>query len=189
MSESQTKRLRSRPGTISAILVIAILGCGLDLAAKEAAFQHHFTVQGVYGAGQPLQILETGLATFSLVREHNTGMAFGYLADSEQALPLLLTIRLAFLVWLLWLGWRTHPPSLSRSIALGLLTAGALGNLSDNLLTYDDKHPHAIRDFLLIAGEGWSFPAFNLADAWITIGATWFLWSIYRQRPADATHE
>ena len=77
MSESQTKRLRSRPGTISAILVIAILGCGLDLAAKEAAFQHHFTVQGVYGAGQPLQILETGLATFSLVREHNTGMAFG----------------------------------------------------------------------------------------------------------------
>jgi len=164
------------------VMVIATLGYCLDLASKSMAFEHHRTMQGVFGESQPMELLDAGIATISLVREYNTGMAFGYLQDFSGVLGLLLLIRLLFLALLVWIVRCTAPDAHTQRISLAILIAGAVGNLSDNLFTYDSEHPNAVRDFLLISGQDWSFPAFNLADTLITIGGIWFLWTLYRPR-------
>jgi signal peptidase II len=55
-------------------------------------------------------------------------------------------------------------------LVLGLILAGAIGNLYDNFVRAD----RSVRDFLHFTGAwpfAWDFPAFNVADACITVGA------------------
>lgn len=186
--DSATPTVRSGH-RLALVIVIATGGCCLDLVSKSIAFQYHRTMQGVFGADQPLELFDIGVATLSLVREYNTGMAFGYLQDVAGVLGLLLAIRLLFLAWLLWIVRGTAPTAHTQRVSLGILIAGSLGNLSDNLFTYESEHPNAVRDFLLITGRDWSFPAFNLADTWITIGGIWFLWTLHHRRRDASKHD
>lgn len=168
------------------VILTAGLALLADLASKSVAFAHHRTVQGVFGEHQPLELFDAGIASLSLVREYNTGMAFGFLPN---ALVLLVTIRLVFLAWLIWIVCGTAATARAQRISIGILIAGALGNLSDNLLTFESDHPNAVRDFILVSGSNWSFPAFNLADTWITVGGIWFLWTLRRRGRGTTTTE
>ena len=57
------------------------------------------------------------------------------------------------------------------SLALALILGGAIGNLVDRLVL---GH---VTDFLLFYQGGWAFPAFNLADCAITLGAILLIWT------------
>ena len=102
---------------------------------------------------------------FNLVRVHNSGAAFSFLADAagwqRWFFIALGTVATGFIVWLL----RQHGGQRLFSWALSLILGGAVGNVVDRLL-----HGHVI-DFVQVHYGGWFFPAFNVADSAITIGA------------------
>jgi signal peptidase II len=109
---------------------------------------------------------------FNLVRVHNTGAAFSFLAGASGwqrwffiGLGL---VASGFIVWML----RRHPDQKLFCLAISMIMGGALGNVVDRAL-----HGYVV-DFLqfhfgflqpLFAGG--YFPSFNLADSAITLGA------------------
>jgi len=102
---------------------------------------------------------------FNVVRAHNTGAAFSFLAQASGWQRWLFTaigiVAAAFIVWLL----RSHAGQRLFSFALACILGGAIGNVVDRLL-----HGYVV-DFIQVHWRGWFFPAFNVADSAITIGA------------------
>ncbi len=104
---------------------------------------------------------------FDLVLAYNKGAAFSFLADAGgwqrwffTALAVAVSIFL-----ILWLK-RLRPGETLTAIALALILGGAVGNLIDRIL-----YGHVI-DFIHWYYRDFSWPAFNLADSAITLGAT-----------------
>lgn len=103
---------------------------------------------------------------FNLVHARNTGIAFSLFADAgplvrEWFLPLL---TLAAIVFVLALFWR-YEGGLRGRTALALILAGAAGNLYDRLVY------GYVTDFLDVYVGSYHWPAFNVADSCITVGA------------------
>ncbi len=104
------------------------------------------------------------LPFFSLVLTFNPGAAFSFLAQATGwqryfflALALGASVVLALIL-------RKSTNALAKA-GLALIIGGALGNAIDRLLIGE------VVDFLLFHWRGWYFPAFNVADSAITIGA------------------
>ena len=109
---------------------------------------------------------------FNLVRAHNAGAAFSFLADADgwqrwffSALGL---VASAVIIWMI----RSHPTQKLFCFAVSMIMGGALGNVIDRLL-----HGHVV-DFLQFrfallepVFRGGYFPSFNIADSAITAGA------------------
>lgn len=116
--------------------------------------------------GQPLRVF----FWFNLTLQHNTGAAFSFLSDAGGWQRYFFTvvasvISLAIAVWLYLM------PRGNRllAIALTLILGGALGNLWDRVtLGY-------VIDFISLHYRNYYFPAFNLADSAITVGAACML--------------
>jgi signal peptidase II len=116
--------------------------------------------------------VETGMAMherieilpfFSLFRTHNTGIAFSLLSDFGAAGLVVLTTAVTGFV--LYLARQTEAHQRWARIGFALIIGGAIGNLIDRVfLGY-------VVDYLLFHLPNWSFAVFNLADAFITIGA------------------
>lgn len=102
---------------------------------------------------------------FNLVRAHNTGAAFSFLHDASGwqrwFFVGLGVAAAAFIVWML----RRHGGQLLFCSALALILGGAIGNVIDRLM-----HGYVV-DFIQVHHSGWYFPAFNVADSAITLGA------------------
>jgi signal peptidase II len=112
---------------------------------------------------------------FNLVRAHNPGAAFSFLADAGgwqrwffTALALVATV---FITWLL----RKHSEEKLFATALTLILGGAVGNVIDRLI-----HGYVV-DFLQFHAGGRAFPSFNLADSAITLGAALLIWGELRR--------
>jgi signal peptidase II len=103
---------------------------------------------------------------FNIVRVHNTGAAFSFLAAESGWQRWLFTgIGVAAAIFILWM-LRSHAGERLFSFALACILGGAVGNVVDRLL-----HGYVV-DFLQFHWNNrWFFPAFNIADAAITIGA------------------
>ena len=102
---------------------------------------------------------------FNVVRVHNTGAAFSFLAQSSGWQRWLFTgIGVAATVFIVW-QLRAHPGQKLFCFALSSILGGAVGNVVDRLM-----HGYVV-DFLDFHANGWHFPAFNLADSAITVGA------------------
>ena len=103
------------------------------------------------------------LPFFSLYRTHNTGIAFSML--SELGVTALIAITTAVTLFILWLAMKTEPSQRLARLGFALIVAGAIGNLIDRVaLGY-------VIDYFLFHTPVWSFAIFNLADAFITVGA------------------
>ena len=102
---------------------------------------------------------------FNLVRVHNPGAAFSFLADAggwqRWFFTGLGTVAALVMIYLL----RMHAGQSLFCLSLSLLLGGAVGNVIDRVL-----YSHVI-DFLDFHYAGWHFPAFNVADSAITVGA------------------
>jgi signal peptidase II len=105
---------------------------------------------------------------FNLVVVWNRGVSFG-MFDSHGALAPWLLSGLALAVvaaLLLWLRRVEHP---LPGAGLGLIIGGAVGNVIDRVRF------GAVIDFLDVHALGWHWPAFNVADSAICIGAALLL--------------
>ena len=76
--------------------------------------------------------------------------------------------------------WRTDARDRVKGLGLVLILGGALGNFWDRILAALDPIHVGVRDFILVRGIwfGGDFPAFNLADTWITVGVVLVAWRI-----------
>jgi signal peptidase II len=103
---------------------------------------------------------------FNIVRVHNSGAAFSFLATASGWQRWFFTaIGVAAALFILWM-LRSHAGQRLFSFALACILGGAVGNVVDRLM-----HGYVV-DFLQVHWDNrWYFPAFNLADAAITVGA------------------
>ena len=102
---------------------------------------------------------------FNIVRAHNTGAAFSFLSNAGGWQRWLFTgIGVAATLFIVW-QLRAHPGQRLFSFAMASILGGAVGNVVDRLL-----HGYVV-DFLDFHMNGWHFPAFNIADTAITVGA------------------
>lgn len=102
---------------------------------------------------------------FNVVRAHNTGAAFSFLAGASGWQRWFFTaIGVAAAVFIIWM-LRSHAGQKLFSFALACILGGAIGNVVDRLV-----HGYVV-DFVQVHWRGWYFPAFNVADAAISVGA------------------
>jgi signal peptidase II len=150
MSKGKSSTVRGMLPWLSLALLLTLLD-QLTKVLILGAFEH--------GQATPMT------SFFNLVRVHNSGAAFSFLADASgwqrwffTAIGVAATV---FIVYLL----RAHPGQRLFCFALACILGGAVGNVIDRLL-----HGYVV-DFLDFHWGGWHFPAFNLADSAITLGA------------------
>lgn len=136
-------------------LGLALLIIGLDQASKLVAL-------GALELHRPLAVLPG----FNLMLTYNTGAAFSFLSEAGGWQRWLFT-GFAVIVSGILLVWLYRLPRQARwlACALALILGGAIGNLWDRL-----QYGHVV-DFIQVYYDKWYWPAFNLADSAITIGA------------------
>jgi signal peptidase II len=115
---------------------------------------------------------------FNVTLLHNTGAAFSFLSQQPRLAfwifsTIALVMSMIILVWLCGLP-RAHR---TAGCALSLVLGGAIGNLIDRFV-----HGHVI-DFLDFYYQHWHFPAFNIADSAIFVGAVLLCLTAFFKRP------
>lgn len=111
---------------------------------------------------EPLKVLPS----FNLTLMHNPGAAFSFLADASGwqrwfFMALALAVSVVLVVWLS----RLKAGQTRLAAALALILGGAFGNFIDRVL-----YGHVI-DFIELYYDRFYWPAFNVADSAITVGA------------------
>lgn len=115
---------------------------------------------------------------FNWVLTFNSGAAFSFLADAGGWQRWLFTVlALAVSVWIITL-LRRHSSDFRLSLALTLVLGGALGNVIDRVRF------GAVVDFIQWHVAGYYWPAFNVADSAITLGAICLAWDQFAGKPA-----
>lgn len=104
---------------------------------------------------------------FRIIHTENPGAAFGIFADSpsQWKLGMLIGFSIIALVIVSGLLWKNSHTLTSTGIGLALILGGAVGNLWDRLVS------HQVVDFLLFYVGPHQWPAFNVADSAIVVGA------------------
>ena len=108
---------------------------------------------------------------FNIVHTENPGAAFGVLSEGQPVLRaiVLVGISVVVLIFIARLLWRPPTPALPEPpalrTALALVFGGALGNLIDRIVRGE------VTDFVQVYIGSYEFPAFNVADSAITVGA------------------
>lgn len=144
-------------------LIIATFIVVADLTTKAAA-----TALLDYGVANPV------LPFFNLTLLHNTGAAFSFLADSSGwqrwlFIALAVAISATLIVWLT----RLHRRDYWLGTGLAFVLGGAIGNLYDRVV-----HGYVV-DFFHFHWAGYHFPAFNVADSFITVGAMMLMLDLF----------
>ena len=123
------------------------------------------------------------IPSFSIVHARNYGAAFGFLnnAGGWQTIFFAVVALLVSVVLIVWLK-RIAMTERQLAYSLALILGGAIGNLIDRL-----QYNYVV-DFLLVYYQSWQFPAFNLADSAISVGAFLLLidsfgWKLIADRP------
>ncbi|MBI2956024.1 MAG: signal peptidase II [Acidobacteria bacterium] len=154
-----------RPLSPTSFLLLAAVVLILDQATK-------WLVAERLALGEIRRVIPS---LFNLTRVENRGAAFGFLADSSSSAVnlFLIAFSLAALLLVLFLLWR-GPTSAWAGCGLGLILGGAAGNLLDRL------RAGTVVDFLDFYWGAYHWPAFNLADSAIVLGAGALLIEIFR---------
>lgn len=127
--------------------------------------------------GQPLELLPF----FNFTLWHNTGAAFSFLSDAGgwQRGFFATVSALVSVVLVVWM-YRLPKDQKLLMLALALILGGAIGNLYDRVaLGY-------VVDFIVVHYANYHFPAFNIADSAISVGAGMMLLDMFLNRHADS---
>ncbi|MEH6518568.1 MAG: signal peptidase II [Halioglobus sp.] len=148
------------------------------LAAVVIAFDYY--TKGLATAelqyARPVEIF----SWFNLTLLHNTGAAFSFLSDAGGWQRWMFSgfaavISVVLVVWL----FRLPRGQTLLALALGLILGGALGNLWDRVtLGY-------VVDFISVHYAGYYFPAFNIADSAVSVGAGCLILDSFLSRPEN----
>jgi signal peptidase II len=121
------------------------------------------------------------LPFLALYRTYNTGVAFSMFSwVGDRGLML---VSIAVIGFVLWLAARSEPGHWLARIGFALIVSGAVGNIIDRAV-----FGHVI-DYILFHTPVWSFAVFNLADAFISVGAVAVVLQellIWREEPAKS---
>ena len=144
------KSLLNKIIVLSVLIVVVLV---LDLVTK-------YVFDGMYEEGTGVS-----LGIFNLIVVHNHGAAWGILSGNQVGLVIL---SLVFLAIFVWFYVKDKKKSWLLTVTFAFLCAGCIGNLYDRLVF------GYVRDFIQFAF--WqSFPVFNFADVFLTIGVVMFI--------------
>jgi signal peptidase II len=115
---------------------------------------------------------------FSLILTYNTGAAFSFLATASGWQRWLLA-GIAIIATIVIVVLLRRGGSALYCAGLALILGGALGNLYDRLVL------GKVVDFLLFHYDRWAYPAFNVADSPITVGAALIILDSFRRQRND----
>ena len=151
-----------------AVVVVALDQWTKQIAVAELAFRRP----------------EAVTSWFDWMLTYNTGAAFSFLADAGgwQRWFLALVAAAVSLFIVVWLT-RLAPGDRSLVLPLGLILGGGVGNLIDRVLL-----GHVV-DFISLHYQQWYWPAFNLADSAITLGAILWLFIAFFGRATPDEQE
>jgi signal peptidase II len=123
------------------------------------------------------------LPFFNFTYVRNYGAAFSFLSDAGGWQRWFFTL-IAIVVSCVIAVWLAKLPrqQVKLSLALSLVLAGAIGNLIDRSI-----YGYVI-DFFHLFYKNWHYPAFNVADAAICIGAVLLIWDSFTQK-TEAKHD
>ncbi len=129
---------------------------------------------------QPVSVLPG----FNLMLTYNTGAAFSFLADAGGwqrwfFLGLGSAVSVGLTIWLT----RLKPGERWLAAALALILGGAVGNLIDRLWLGQ------VIDFIQLYYDRWYWPAFNIADSAITLGAVLLIVDSLRSQAAPSPQQ
>jgi signal peptidase II len=172
---------------------LALGVCAIDLLAKNWAFN------SLGMPGGETRWLWDGI--FGFQTSLNEGALFGM---GQGLWPLFAALSIgAALGIFIWLFASGAAHDWLLTFALGLVTAGILGNLWDRVGLHGYHWPHgipahafgtpvhAVRDFILVLIRGWHWPNFNIADSSLVCGAGLILWHAFFTKtsvePSDET--
>lgn len=162
-----------RPRRVLLLALIALNGWAADLVSKVVAVRHL--------EGEPPVTVVPGLLYIQLVR--NAGAAFALATGVTWLLTL---IALGVVVAIFKVAGRLR--SVGWAIALGLVLAGALGNLTDRLFRSPGPLVGRVVDFISVfAPDGSVWPVFNLADTAICLGGAFLVVLALLGRELDGT--
>ena len=147
---------------------LALLVTVLDQISKAIIASH-------FAFGESIRVT----SFFDLVLAHNTGAAFSFLAGAGGWQRWFFTAIALVAVVVIVYFLRKHVDEPRFCFALSLILGGALGNLIDRVAL-----GHVV-DFLLFHYEGHAWPAFNVADSAITVGAVLLAWESLRTKPRN----
>jgi len=146
------------------------LGLSVLIIVLDQISKLWITAHFIYGESLPVT------SFFNLVLAHNTGAAFSFLSDAGGWQRWLFSaIALVAAVWIVRL-LRQHAHETLFCLALTLVLGGALGNLIDRI-----AHGYVI-DFIDIFYENYHFPAFNVADSAISVGAALLILDSFKKK-------
>lgn len=119
---------------------------------------------------------------FYITHVENRGAAFGIFNDSpsEWKIAMLVLFSIVALVIVSALLWRSSHSMTASAVGLSLILGGALGNLWDRLLS------GRVVDFLLVYIGSYQWPAFNVADSAIVVGAALLVFEILFTKTPEA---
>ncbi|WP_192483353.1 MULTISPECIES: signal peptidase II [Cysteiniphilum] len=137
-------------------VILSIIVIIIDLGTKHLASQN-------LTYGQPVEVLPF----FNLTLLHNYGAAFSFLSNANTTWQVIVLSGIALIVAIVILIWLSRLPKDKNltACALALILGGALGNVYDRMI-----HGYVV-DFLDFHINNYHWPAFNIADSAICIGA------------------
>ena len=137
-------------------VILSIIVIIIDLGTKYLASQN-------LTYGQPVEVLPF----FNFTLLHNYGAAFSFLSNSNTTWQVIVLSGIALIVAIVILVWLARLPKNKNltARALALILGGALGNVYDRMI-----HGYVV-DFLDFHINNYHWPAFNIADSAICIGA------------------
>ncbi len=150
---------------------------GLSAAVIVLDYASKVAVLGSFAPGESRALLPF----FNLVLVFNKGAAFSFLATAQgwqtfffAAIAIIASAVISYLIV------KNRNKTLFRA-GLALILGGALGNLYDRIV-----YGHVV-DFLDFHAAGWHFPAFNVADSAITVGAGILILDSFLQKQPNET--
>jgi len=165
-----SNRARYLPFGLAAVVFLLDYGTKLLIRGTVSAWDTYTVIPGF----------------FNVIHTENPGGAFSMFAgvESDWRNFFLVGISIAALVLIVTLLWRPNGrvgDSLKLRIGLALIMGGSLGNLYDRILR------GTVTDFLEFYVGPYRWPAFNAADAALTVGAALVLLDMLRARRSVAT--
>lgn len=156
-------------GRIAALLAVLVFVA--DQVTKGMIVDH-------FQAGESADLVP---GFFSLTYVRNRGGAFGLLADLPGlwGQAFFIVFALGTVALLIWMLRNTPVQDRLQRLALTSVIGGAAGNL------YDRIRYGEVIDFLDVYVGRWHWPAFNVADSFITVGVTLLVISALRAARAD----
>jgi signal peptidase II len=163
------------PRKSAIFILILVVGLALDQATKVLVMDN-------LPLGGQVPLISGFL---NLVHIHNKGAAFGLLSGWSAEFAWLFFVILTALVLgvLCYLLWRLPEDHWPTALGYSLILTGALGNLIDRIRLGE------VVDFIDVYWGRYHWPAFNVADSLVCVGAAVLVWVIIREeKTADASH-